>query len=57
MRVEYHLVDHSMHELIKGKKSYERVTKEVRGGSIILNVVRITEIIGSSFLCKGMYKF
>ena len=52
MCVEYHLVDHSMHELIKGKTSYER-----GGGSIILNVVRITEIIGSSFLCKGMYKF
>ena len=31
--------------------------KEVREGSIILNIVRITEVIGCSFLYKGRYKF
>ena len=38
-----------MHELIKEK----RVKKEVKVGSRIFNIVKITDIISSSFLYRG----
>ena len=46
MRFEKHNVNHSMHELMK-----ERMVKErSRLGSIVMHIVKISMIIGSSFL-------